>query len=99
MMEHCDAARLPRGQNFTTGDFWQALLATAWVTGMRKSALFGLAVGGRGSGRWERPESLPGQQAKTGPAAQPRRRPALAERPTPGPQARRAAGVPLEPRD
>jgi integrase len=42
MMEHCDAARLPQDQHFTADDFWRALLATAWVTGMRKSALVSL---------------------------------------------------------
>ncbi len=39
MMQHCDAANLPSDQHFTAEQFWQALLAVAWVTGMRKSAL------------------------------------------------------------
>ena len=39
IMGTCDAARLPADQHFTAGEFWAGLLATAWVTGMRKSAL------------------------------------------------------------
>jgi len=42
IMSHCDAARLPDDQHFTAGEFWAALLATAWVTGMRKTALISL---------------------------------------------------------
>jgi integrase len=39
IMGTCDTARLPADQHFTAGEFWAGLLATAWVTGMRKSAL------------------------------------------------------------
>lgn len=42
IMGACGAAMLPADQNFTPECFWQALLATAWVTGMRKSALISL---------------------------------------------------------
>jgi len=35
-------AKMPADQNCTAEAFWQALLATAWVTGMRKSALMSL---------------------------------------------------------
>jgi len=45
MLEHTEAARYPDDQNYTASTFWQALLATVWVTGMRKSALLKL--------RWE----------------------------------------------
>jgi len=45
IMEACDKARLPDDQHYRAGTFWKALLATAWVTGMRKSALLSL--------RWE----------------------------------------------
>ena len=39
IMGKCDAARLPADQHFTAGEFWAGLLAMAWVTGMRRSAL------------------------------------------------------------
>lgn len=42
MMAHCGAARMPEGQHFTPEAFWRALLATAWVTGMRKGAMLSL---------------------------------------------------------
>ena len=45
MMDKCGVARLPRDQYFCAEEFWRALLATAWVMGMRKSALLAL--------RWE----------------------------------------------
>jgi integrase len=41
-MGHCAAARLPTEQNYTAEEFWQALLGTAWVTGMRRSALLAI---------------------------------------------------------
>ena len=42
MLEHCDAARLPRDQHFTSKQFWLTLLSVAWMTGMRKSALIAI---------------------------------------------------------
>lgn len=42
ILPKCDTARLPRDQHFTAAEFWQALLATAWVTGMRRGALLSL---------------------------------------------------------
>ena len=45
MMERCSVGRFPRDQHYTPETFWRALLATAWITGMRKSALLSL--------RWE----------------------------------------------
>jgi len=38
IMKHCDAANLPDDQHFTAEQFWQALLATIWATGIRRSA-------------------------------------------------------------
>jgi integrase len=45
IMEACRVAKMPADQSYTAEAFWQALLAMAWVTGMRKSALINL--------RWE----------------------------------------------
>jgi hypothetical protein len=42
IMGVCGAATLPADQSFTPECFWQALLAMAWVTGMRKLALISL---------------------------------------------------------
>ena len=42
IMGACRVAKMPADQNYTAEAFWQALLATAWVTGMRKSALMSL---------------------------------------------------------
>jgi integrase len=42
IMGACHVAETPADQNYTAEVFWQALLATAWVTGMRKSALMSL---------------------------------------------------------
>lgn len=42
IMRHCNAARLPQDLNCSPTDFWQVLLATAWVTGMRRSALLAI---------------------------------------------------------
>jgi len=42
IMAACDSAKFPEDQHYTAGTFWRALLATAWVTGTRKSALLSL---------------------------------------------------------
>lgn len=42
IMEACDTAKRPKDQHVTAAEFWKALLAMAWVTGMRKSALLSL---------------------------------------------------------
>jgi integrase len=42
IMGACGVAEMPADQTYTADAFWQALLAMAWVTGMRKSALLNL---------------------------------------------------------
>ena len=42
MLTNCAVASMPRDQHYAAGGFWRALLATAWVTGMRKGALLAL---------------------------------------------------------
>jgi integrase len=42
IMDACRIANMPADQKYTAEAFWHALLATAWVTGMRKSALISL---------------------------------------------------------
>jgi integrase len=42
MMANCSEPHLPDDQHYVPHDFWQALLAVLWVTGMRKSALISL---------------------------------------------------------